>query len=442
MSSGTPSIADIAGTGHRGFSGDGGVAVKARLDVPVGVAEDAAGNLYLADSANDRIRKVVSPTTINSDIITTIAGQKGSGFSGDGGPATQALLDHPSGVAVDAMGDVFVADSGNDRVRKIDAGGTITTIAGNGSCGDRSSLGDGGPATAASLCDPTGIAVNSAGDVFIADSGHNLVREVLPTGTITTFAGTGHRGLTGDGGPATMAELDDPTGLAVDALGNVYIADTGNDEVRIVNAKGVIDDFAGVGDPKHGGGLRLDAHDGRGFDPDGWFLPGGGRGLARGLRGLAGENRGEDRNTQGHGRAGDPPAGLGDGGPATDAHLSFPTGVTVDPSGNVFIADTGDDLVREVSGGTITTYAGSGRFGRSGNGGPATSAALRSPTGIVADGAAVYFADTGNNEIRGVFTGPPPTLPETPFLIALPVAAILIGGAGYLIVRRRAAAAS
>ena len=214
-------ITTIAGTGEWGFSGDGGPATSARLYNPYGVAVDRKGNVYIADSEDQRVRKVS-----RSGTITTFAGTGKPGFSGDGGPATSAKLSWPHGVAVDGKGNVYIAD--RRRVRKVSASGTITTFAGGGS-----SLGDGGPATSARLS-PAGVAVDRKGNVYIADNGNNRVRRVSPGGTITTFAGTGKEGFSGDGGPATSARLYLPAGVAVDRKGNVYIADKYNYRVRKV----------------------------------------------------------------------------------------------------------------------------------------------------------------------------------------------------------------
>ena len=201
-------ITTIAGTGRFGFSGDGGPAVEAELYNPAGVAVDSAGNVYIADSRTDRIRKVDSTGT-----ITTIAGTGRFGFSGDGGPAVEAELFNPAGVAVDSAGNVYIADSWNQRIRKIDSTGTITTIAGTGEFGFS---GDGGQAVEAEdLRNPRGVAVDSAGNVYIADVSDHRIRKVDSTGTITTIAGTGRFGFSGDGGPAVEAELYNPAGTEV-----------------------------------------------------------------------------------------------------------------------------------------------------------------------------------------------------------------------------------
>ena len=326
-------ISTFAGSGEEGFSGDGGPAVQAQLYYPSGVAVDGAGNLYIADTDNTRIRKVDSTGT-----ITTIAGTGEYGFSGDGGPAVQAALSYPSGVAVDGAGNVYVTDSGNNRIRKVDATGTITTIAGTGEYGFS---GDGGPAVQAALSYPEGVAVDGAGNVYVTDSGNNRIRKVDATGTITTIAGMGEYGFSGDGGPAVQAALDYPSGVAVDGAGNLFIADSGNNRIRKVDATGTITTIAGMGE--------------YGFS--------------------------------------------GDGGPAVQAALDYPSGVAVDGAGNLFIADTVNDRIRKVdSAGVITTVAGTGDYG---DGGPAVQAQLNGPRGVAVDGAGnVYIADTGNFLVR------------------------------------------
>jgi sugar lactone lactonase YvrE len=384
-----PSITTVAGTGIRGFSGDGGPAVNANLNTPTGVAEDLVGTLYVADTANNRVRKIVMPTAIHSDVITTIAGTGTKGFRGDESLATSAELNNPSGLAVDSHGNVFIADTGNNRIRKMNAEGIISTFAGTGACrkhGEHERLGNGGPATSASLCGPTGIALDRFGDLFIADTGHDVVREVQPNGTIVGFAGTGNRGPEVDVRRAADATLDSPTGLAIDnTLGNVYIADTGHNQVRVVDPHGNMSTLAGTGR----GGFS------------------------------------------------------GDGGPATRARLDFPTGLGVDPSGDVFISDTGNARIREVdtdTAKTISTFAGTGKRGFSGDGGPATAANVNTPTGeVAADGSAVYFSDTANQRVRGIFTGPPPVLPQSDLAILLPLtgAVVIVGILGGGAVLRR-----
>lgn len=232
----TGTITTVAGNGAKNvqsglgsYSGDNGPATSAGLNYPYGVAVDAAGNLYIADLYNYRVRKVSTSGT-----ITTIAGNGQSGFAGDNGPATSAQLDEPFGIAVDTSGNIFFTDYGNDRVRKISASGTITTVAGNGTPGFS---GDGGAATSAMLAYPKGIAVDAAGNLFIADFSNSVIRKVSAHGTISTVAGNGSFGYSGDGGPATSAELDFPPGVAVDAAGDLFIADT-ESVIRKVSASG------------------------------------------------------------------------------------------------------------------------------------------------------------------------------------------------------------
>ncbi|MGO9094620.1 MAG: kelch repeat-containing protein [Bryobacteraceae bacterium] len=335
-------ITTVAGGGSSGL-GDGGPAISASLFFPSGVAVDAMGDLFIADQLHNAIRKVS-----RSGIITTVAGNGSQGFSGDGGLATSASLYDPEDVAVDASGNLFVADSGNRRVRKVSTNGIIATVAGNGI---PSFSGDGGPAASASFDGPSGIAVDASGNLFIADSGDQRIRKVSTNGIITTVAGSGSLGFSGDGGPAASALLDVPRGVAVDALGNLFIADTDNQRIRKVSAGGIIATVAGDG-------------------------------------------------TQGF---------SGDGGPATAAELNTPNRVAVDAFGNLFIADTDNQRIREVSaGGIVATVAGDGTGGFSGDGGPATSASLYFPWCVAVDGSGnLFIADFSNNRIREVLAPAP-----------------------------------
>jgi hypothetical protein len=241
-------INTFAGIGPAGssgsYSGDGGPAISAGLNLnggisSSGVAVDGLGNVYIADVGNERIRKVNT-----NGIIMTIAGTNTVGFSGDGGPAVSALLKTPTGLAVDAYGDLFIADTGNNRIREIKTNGIIMTVAGTNSAGF---AGDGGPAVDAKLSAPVGVAVDAAGNLFIADTSNNRVREVGLNGIITTLAGTNAAGFSGDGGPATNASLDQPDGVAVDAYDDIFIADNQNARVRMVNIQGTISTAAGDG---------------------------------------------------------------------------------------------------------------------------------------------------------------------------------------------------
>jgi len=300
------------------------------------VASDAAGNLYIADESTNTVRKVNT-----SGIITTIAGIGNQlGASGDGGPATAAELDSPQGVGVDSHGNVYIADWSNAKIRKVDKAGIITTYAGS----TPGFGGDGGPATAANLSIVSNVAADSSGNIYIADENNCRVRKVNSAGIISTFAGTGVNSYSGDSGPATAAEISKITGVAVDDSNNVYIADVGNNRIRMVNKAGIITTIAG--------------------------------------NGSSGYN--------------------GDGGQATAAEINAPNNIWKDATGSIYIADYGNDVVRMINtSGIISTIAGSGQTGYSGDGGPATAAELNSPTGISSDGKGnVYIGDVMNNRVR------------------------------------------
>lgn len=343
-------ITTIAGTGTFGYSGDGHAAASALLWNPEGIAADPAGNLYIADSINQVIRKI----TVSNGSIATVAGSgDAGGYGGDGGLATSAKLNNPTGVALDGAGNLYIADQGNGRIREVNAvTGIISTVAGGGNGqGGSDSYGDGLAATSAILSGPNDVAVDAMGDLFIADSFHGLVREVnASTGIISVVAGGGSGGGAdgvGDGGAATGATLDNPQSVAVDSAGNVYIADTGDSLVRQVNTSGVINAVAGTGSPGYSGDL----------------------------------------------------------GPATSAQLNQPTGVRVDAAGDLYIADSAVNVVRSVtaSSGIIQTVAGTGSSGYSGDNGPATSAALANPQNLAVDAAGnLYIADATNNVVRKV----------------------------------------
>jgi uncharacterized protein (TIGR03437 family) len=387
-------ITTVAGTGSSGFSGDGGPATGARLASPDGISVDAGGNLYIAEENNYRVRKVSA-----NGIITTIAGNGVLGFSGDGGPATAAALGKLFGVAVDAAGNVYIADSANGRVRKVSANGTISTLAGNGLF---KFSGDGGPGSQAHLNEPNGVAVDGAGNVYIADTLNNRIRRVGPGGAISTVAGSGVLGFSGDGGPATAALLAWPEGpLALDAAGSLYFTDRGNHRVRRVSRDGTISTVAGSGSGFSGDGgpaaaARLNWPLGVALDAGGNLY-------------IADQNNYRIRRVDARGVittvAGNGVAGFGgDGGPATAAALNYPNGISLDAAGNLYIADSDNDRVRKVdAAGTITTVAGSGRAGFSGDGGPATVAALNNPSGVAVDAwGNLYVADHGNDRVRRV----------------------------------------
>ena len=213
------SISTIAGTTTSGFSGDGGAATSAQLNYPAGLAIDASGNIYFADQGNQRVRKI----TASTGIISTIAGTGTSGFSGDGGAATSAQINNPAAVAVDASGNIYISDQYNQRIRKITAStGNISTIAGTGTY---SYTGDGGAATSATFQNPAGIEIDGSGNIYIADLFNHVVRKITAsTGVISTVAGSGSAGYSGDGGSATSANLNYPTDIALDDSGHLYIS--------------------------------------------------------------------------------------------------------------------------------------------------------------------------------------------------------------------------
>ena len=386
-------ITTIVGIGSRGYSGDGGPAVAAQLNHPVGVAVDGSGNIYIADTGNHRIRRVDSTGT-----ISTIAGIGEEGSSGDEGPAVAAQLSYPIRIALDGAGNVYIADSGNHRIRRVDGSGTISTIAGTG---EEGSSGDGGPAVASQLNGPDGVAVDGAGNVYIADSGNHRIRRVDGSGTISTIAGTGEQGSSGDGGPAVAAQLNAPNGVAVDGSGNVYIADTENHRIRRVNVTGTISTFAGTGEGGYSGdgGLPVASqlHSPRGVAVDG-----------SGNVYIADTENHRIRQVNVTGTistiAGTGEGYSGDGGPAVAAQLHSPSSVAVDGAGNVYVADFFNSRIRRVDiSGTISTIAGTGRRGYSGDGGPAVAAQLHSPSSVAVDGAGnVYVADFFNSRIRRV----------------------------------------
>ena len=244
-------ISTVAGGRQPGYVGDGGLAIAAKLDHPHGVVTDTAGNLYIADTDNNVIRKVGTNgmiTTVAGQLITTEAGPWRADYAGDGGPATAAKLDHPYGVVTDTAGNLYIADTGNCCIRKIDLEGIITTVAGQapkyeGDSGGYS--GDGGPATLSKLKRPNSVAADNVGALYIADTENNRIRKVDVGGIITTVAGNGQEGYAGDGGPATAAKLGAPSGIAVDIAGNLYIADTDNSCIRKVDVGGIITTVAG-----------------------------------------------------------------------------------------------------------------------------------------------------------------------------------------------------
>jgi uncharacterized protein (TIGR03437 family) len=532
----TGTISTFAGNGTAGFSGDGGAATAAQLNLPYGLAADVAGNLYIADLGNNRVRKVSLDGT-----ITTIAGTGVEGYSGDGVQATAAQLYVPRNLAFDGAGNLYIAEFGGHRVRRVTPAGIIATAVGNGIAGYS---GDHGFASQAQLSYPAGLTVDRTGALYVADSGNNCVRKILPNGVISTvlggtnaivlatptavavdasltiyaseyaspivhaytaaavwayLAGTGAPGFAGDGGAATKAELMmaphdlavgpmgdiyiadgrrvrrvntagiistvagdafrstigdgagatsailyHPSAVALDASGNLFIADTGTERVRMVTAAGMISTVAGNGTAGYNGddvlgtaaelwspmGLAMDpSNDLFVADSDnervryiaaGMIYPFAGTGTGAPLAGPRGVCIGGDGSVyivdSGNNRVlVVPPGGVaatfagngsqgavGDGGQARFAQLNGPTACTVDRAGNFYLADTGNHRVRKITPtGAIAAMAGNGGAGYSGDGGAAPSAALYGPTGVAVDGNGnVFIADTGNHAIR------------------------------------------
>ena len=438
-------ITTVAGTGFAGYSGDGNPAANATLYDPTAVAVDGQGNLFIADSNNNVIRKVAT-----NGIISTLAGTGTAGYSGDGGSATSAQLSRPQYVAVDGQGNVYFSDTGNNRVRKISANGMISTLAGTGVAGFS---GEGGPAANAELQNAQGVAVDGSNDVFIMDA--NRVRKVSAAGIITTVGGTGVNGSSGDGGPALNAQINGSYGLAVDTAGNLFIADYYSLSIREISANGIINTVAGTGLLFSGdngaapsaqfGSITGIAVDGSGnlfiadnsrlrkVTPNGIVTTVAGTGVccgpgASGVAATSTDVSPERVAVDGSGNiffsdffsvvhkvstsgiittvAGNGNAGFsGDGGPAISAQLANPPGgVAVDASGNLYIADANNNRVRKVStSGIITTVAGNGASGFAGDGGQATSAQLSQPQGVAVDSSGnLYIADSNNNRVRKV----------------------------------------
>lgn len=339
-------ISTFAGSGSAGHGGDGGPATAAGLYLPYSTTSDGAGNVYIADFENNRVRKVDVYGT-----ITTYAGNGNFDHSGDGGPANEAGILAPAAVLADSLGNLYIAESASSSqdggcIRKVNTSGNISTIAGTGLAGFS---GDGGPATAAAFRTITGVAIDGAGNVYIVDEGNNRVRKVNSDGIISTIAGIGTAGYSGDGGPAVAAKLNSPYSITLDNAGNIYFSDLDNNVIRKINTDGIIATIAGNGQ---------------------WGYVGN--------------------------------AFHGDGGPATLAELFVPFGVAVDREGNVYIADGWNNAVRKVDpSGIITTIAGNSHEGFSGDGGPATAAELWTPICISIDYLGnMYICDDNNLRVR------------------------------------------
>jgi sugar lactone lactonase YvrE len=402
-------INTIAGSGDIGIgshSGDSGPAVDATLYYPYSVATSSSGVVYIADTNNHRIRRIDTGGT-----IYTLAGSSTATFGGDGGQSYDAYLNYPADVAVDTEGNIYIADTFNHRIRKINASdGIINTVAGNGTAGYDASQ-DGGPATAASLNTPFGVAVDAAGNIFIADTYNNRVRKVdALTGNISTVAGTGLYDYSGNGGPATGAGLRYPLGVALDSAGNLYISDQFNDCIRKVNASDqTISTIAGgpldafYGDNGPAAAASLNYAHGVGVDSSGNVYVADTKNNR--IRKVALSTSGTGTITTVAG-SGDPYYDASqDGGPATAANINNPYAVTADSAGNIYISDTYNHRIRRVAAGTgiISTIAGNGNPSWTGDGPDATQVGLNGPRGLALDAAgSLYFADTENQRVRKV----------------------------------------
>jgi sugar lactone lactonase YvrE len=330
-------ITTIAGNGTAGYNGDNIIAVSAELNDPATLVIDSLKNLYISDNNNNRIRKINT-----SGFIMTIAGIGTAGYSGDGGQATLAEINSPSGITIDKIGNLYFSDFFNNRIRKVNTSGVINTIAGNGTTGY---TGDGGQATTAEINAPLYLTIDDTGNIYFGDN-NRVVRKVNTSGIINTIAGTGMVGYSGDGGAATAAEFSTIGGIKIDNKGNLFISDIGNYRIRKINTAGIITTIAGTGASGYSG----------------------------------------------------------DGGQATDAKLDAPGGIVFDDAGNLFLTDEWNNVIRKIdTTGVITTIVGTGTAGYSGDGTAATSAELNFPIDIAFDKQGnLYINDNGNNRIRKV----------------------------------------
>ena len=369
LASGQGIITTVAGTGTLSITstGDGGPATNAGLAMPVGVAVDGSGNIYVAERFSNKVRKI----TASTGVISSFAGGGAPANIGEGGPATQAGLVFTGathiGIAVDTNGNVYIADPGNNRIRKVNSGGTITTLAGVGGLGNSGFSGDGGPANAAQLNSPSGVALDSAGNVYVADTGNGRIRKVDTNGVITTVAGRGNGSTPGDGGPALNAQLANPSEVAVDASGNIYIADVGNGTIRKVDTTGKITS------------------------------------ILRGAFGFCSPNTVS----------------------ASAADIGRAPGIALDKSGNLYVANSSANCVQVLeTNGTVSTLAGGGINSKAENV-PATTAALGSVAAVAVDkDGNFFFTDSNFSVVRKVTARiTPPS--------ALPVVTSVVNGASF-----------
>jgi len=380
----------FAGTGEAGYSGDGGAATSAKLYTPTGLAFDTNGNLYIADFRNHVIRKIDS-----NGNISTFAGTGTEGLTGDGGAATSATLNNPYDIVFDSNGNLYIADQDNSRIRKVDTSGNISTFAGSA----KGYAGDGGAATSAELDTPSGVAFDSNGNLYISDWNAHVVRKVDTNGNISTFAGTDASGYSGDGGAATSAKLSYPWGIEVDPSGNVYIGDYGNYLIRKVDTNGNISTFAGTGTSGYSGdGGAATSATFKNPENTLWYnnnlyIPD-----LKALRKI--DSSGNISTIAG----GDGKVYNGDNILASTARINRPRNMWMDKNDNLYFADQTVDRIRKIdANGIITTVAGTGVGGFSGDGGAATSAQINNPRGVTGDNAGnLYISDQINSRIRKV----------------------------------------
>jgi sugar lactone lactonase YvrE len=452
----------VMGTAAGGFLGDNNLATQACIEFPQFGGIDGKGNIFIADSFGDRIRRVGSGT----GKITTVAGVGQYGYNGENIKATTTAMGFPRGLVVNAAGEFWYSDPGNNRVRMVNSSGNVNTVAGNGFAGYS---GDGGPATSAQVNQPNGLALDGSGNLYFSDAGNNAVRMVDSSGNIHTIAGTGTAGFSGDGGPATSANLNSPHGLAFDTTGNLYIVDALNNRVRIVTGLGTgtvtINTYAGTGGTAENGDGGLATSASVGF-PRGVLVTNGtlyistaGQARIRAVNLTSQIISTVAGSTTGYDGDGNPPLNsmfvtptglmmdskgellvvdtgndrvrklnatdtsvstsiggyVGDGGVATNGCLNSPENVAFDPSGNFYVVEGNGNRVREISGGNISTLAGTGVTGYSGDSGAATAAKINSPMGVAADPFGnIYIADNGNNVIRVVNSGNITTFDQDP----------------------------